>query len=339
MKSNEKEIIRLKDKSIEAFLLSIEIFNKPTITYRLEGCVFFLCNAWELLLKAKLLSDGIKITYPNKEHRSLSLKDTIKKVITNEKDPIRINMDQIIFLRNSSTHFIIPEFEIEYLPLITFSVKKYCKLLKDFFDESIDDYIKTDFLALFTNRSNTSVDILKKYNSTIDNVFKYNMKKISALYEKNPNLEFSQSVTVNLKRVSKPSLADYTFYSSKNPKDPNVKPMYVDKDINSFYPNKTMDIVDKVDNIITANNIIYYPLKPFEPLHKGKQKIFNQYAFQLIINKYKIKGNSDFHFELKDQNQPTHRYSEGLVGFIISKIQDNPNITKELHEEKYRKRN
>jgi len=41
----------LLNKSIEAFILGIEIYNKPTIKYRVEGFSFFICNAWELMLK------------------------------------------------------------------------------------------------------------------------------------------------------------------------------------------------------------------------------------------------------------------------------------------------
>ena len=36
---------RLLDKSQEAFILAVELFNRPTIRYRVEGCAFFLCNA------------------------------------------------------------------------------------------------------------------------------------------------------------------------------------------------------------------------------------------------------------------------------------------------------
>ena len=47
-----KYINALLNKSEEAYLMSIEIINKPTINYRTEGFCFFICNAWELLLKA-----------------------------------------------------------------------------------------------------------------------------------------------------------------------------------------------------------------------------------------------------------------------------------------------
>ncbi len=36
---------RLIDKAKEAFVMSIEIYNKPSIRYRLEGFSFFICNA------------------------------------------------------------------------------------------------------------------------------------------------------------------------------------------------------------------------------------------------------------------------------------------------------
>ena len=36
---------KLLDKAKEAFTLAIEIYNKPSIRYRVEGFSFFMCNA------------------------------------------------------------------------------------------------------------------------------------------------------------------------------------------------------------------------------------------------------------------------------------------------------
>lgn len=55
--SNKRTYNRLLDKSCEAFVLAIELYNRPSIRYRVEGFSFFVCNAWELMLKAKLLHD------------------------------------------------------------------------------------------------------------------------------------------------------------------------------------------------------------------------------------------------------------------------------------------
>lgn len=39
---------KLLNKAREAFILAIKIYNKPSISYRVEDFSFFICNAWEL---------------------------------------------------------------------------------------------------------------------------------------------------------------------------------------------------------------------------------------------------------------------------------------------------
>ena len=46
----------------EAFILALEIFNKPTIEYRIQSFSFLFCNSWELLLKAKIIEDEGKVS-------------------------------------------------------------------------------------------------------------------------------------------------------------------------------------------------------------------------------------------------------------------------------------
>lgn len=48
----------LADKSVEAMLAAIEVYNKPTFSYREESFAILATNAWELLLKARLLQLG-----------------------------------------------------------------------------------------------------------------------------------------------------------------------------------------------------------------------------------------------------------------------------------------
>mgnify|MGYP002509480192 CR=1 FL=1 len=66
---------RLLDKSKEAFSMAIELYNKPAIHYRVEGFAIFICNAWELMLKAHMLNTlGSKsIYYPDNPNRTLTL--------------------------------------------------------------------------------------------------------------------------------------------------------------------------------------------------------------------------------------------------------------------------
>ena len=76
----DTEIERLVNKSIEAFLMGLEVYNKPTIKYRVEGFSFFIVNAWELLLKAEMLKRGISIYYKNHSDRTVSVDVAVRQI-------------------------------------------------------------------------------------------------------------------------------------------------------------------------------------------------------------------------------------------------------------------
>ena len=107
---------KLVEKSIEAFILGLEVYNKPTIKYRIEGFSFFIVNAWELMLKAKMLKDGKSIYFKDNHSRTLSIENVINEVYPNKTQPLRINLEKIIVLRNTSTHFITEDYETVYAP-------------------------------------------------------------------------------------------------------------------------------------------------------------------------------------------------------------------------------
>ena len=49
---------RLYTKSESAMIAAIEVYNKPTFAYREETFSILAINAWELLLKARILSEN-----------------------------------------------------------------------------------------------------------------------------------------------------------------------------------------------------------------------------------------------------------------------------------------
>lgn len=48
----------LLEKSVHAALSAIEIYNKPDFKYRVESFSILMVNAWELLLKARILQES-----------------------------------------------------------------------------------------------------------------------------------------------------------------------------------------------------------------------------------------------------------------------------------------
>lgn len=133
----------LLNKSIEAFILGIEIYNKPTIKYRVEGFSFFICNAWELMLKAHILNSfgENELYYKDNPERTITLENCIKKIFTNDKDPLRKNLEKIVELRNTSTHFITQEYEMLYIPLFQSCIFNFNDKMKLFHNIDMTDHI------------------------------------------------------------------------------------------------------------------------------------------------------------------------------------------------------
>src|SRR5699024_7391058 len=163
---------KLLEKSKEAFILGIEIYNKPTISYRVEGFSFFICNAWELMLKSHLIktSGDSSIYYKNNPDRTISLENAIEMIFTNNKDPLRKNLEKIIELRNTSIHFVTEEYEMVYIPLFQSCVLNFSEKMMDFHGFDITTLIPQNFLTL--NVSMQAVEnskIIAKYREEIAN--------------------------------------------------------------------------------------------------------------------------------------------------------------------------
>ena len=308
-------IEKMLEKSQEAFLLAIEIYNKPTIKYRLEGFAFFICNAWELLLKAYIIkNNGMNtIYYKNKPERSISLTDCIKKVFTNEKDPTRKNLEIIVDLRNTSTHFIIKEMETIYLPFLQANTLNYSQKLFDFFNIDITKNIDTSFLSLATNNANLSdTEILSKYGNEIFNRYKKVKNETTSLLENEKNNKLAINVNLNLKVVKNAKDAQLTFSISK---DAENSLYFVDKikDINTTYPYSQKNARELIMNNLKRRNIDIN-------LHQSN--------FNLICNKYNLKNNEDYFY----YHNLSKRYtcSQKLIDFVTNLLLENPKLIEHI---------
>ena len=125
---------RLIRKAQEAFLLAIELYNRPTIQYHVEGC-----------------------SYPGNT-RTLSLEDCLKKVFTNSKDPLRRNMDKLIDVRNTSAHFVVPEYESFYGPILQASVENFDRQARRLLGIEVSDLIPENYLVLSVRKSAVDED-------------------------------------------------------------------------------------------------------------------------------------------------------------------------------------
>lgn len=311
----EELINKMLEKSQEAFLLAIEIYNKPTIKYRLEGFAFFICNAWELLLKAYIIknNDMNSIYYKNKPDRTIALTDCIKKVFTNEKDPTRKNLEIIVDLRNTSTHFIIKEMEAIYLPFLQANTLNYSQKLFDFFNIDITKNIDTSFLSLVTNNANLSdAEILSMYGNEIFNKYKKVRNETTNLLENEKNNKLAINVNLNLRVVKNAKNAQLTFAISKDAED-SVYIVDKIKDINTTYPYSQKNARELIMNNLRRKDI---------------EINLHQSNFNLICNKYNLNDNEDYFY----YHNLSKRYmcSQKLIDFVTNLLLENPQLIEKI---------
>lgn len=302
---------QLLGKSQEAFLLSLEIYNKPTIQYRLESFCFFFTNAWELMLKAYLL-EGTKseksIFYPkekNKPRKSIAVRDALKRLFPNEKDPIRKNIEDIAGLRDSATHLVVQELESVYVGLFQAGVLNYIQKLKEWFGVSVTEKISPAMLSLIFDIERVNPVILrKKHGKEIADFFITKAGEIESNITSLSDKKYCISVEYKLALVKNPKDADITLSTGPQGKFSGTI-IEVPKDPSLTHPFRQIDCIKQIKERI------------------AKEIVFNSYDFQAILHKEKMRGNSKYHYKYKAFGN--NSYSPELIDFIVNKIQSNPN--------------
>lgn len=320
----ERLISKLLSKSQEAFILGIEIYNKPTINYRIEGFSFFICNAWELLLKAIMLKTKgpSSIYYKNNPNRTLNLENCIKQVMTNDKDPVRLNLEQIINLRNISTHFITEEYEQIYAPLFQSSVINYMNRLLNDFNIDITQNLGANFLTLSIKLDPINPEVIKaRYPYEIaEKLLKLNMQVSKNISEtNNPNYAIIIKHDYYLTKKQKEATAIFAIAKEA---DEKVKIIKTPQDMLQKCPYSASDCIKRINGWIKRDKINF--INPAISVTPDKLHIFNKSHLDLFLKFYNIKDNESYCYTYTQGKQKLYTYSEKVLEFIYGEIKANP---------------
>ena len=187
---------QLLDNSLAAALSAIEIYNKPDFKYRNEIFAILIINAWELLLKAKVLEDSnndIEKLYIFNKKNGKPIKNRTGYFKTKEllnlanelniDQTIKENITKFIEIRDMAIHFYNDK-EINYIiyAISTAALKNYQKLINDWFERSLLEYnfyilpvgFDYNFHTLSTldlsNKSDVVAQLLKTISEVKENV-------------------------------------------------------------------------------------------------------------------------------------------------------------------------
>lgn len=276
---------RLVDKSIEAFIMGLEIYNKPTIKYRIEGFSFFICNAWELMLKAEMLNRNQSIYFKDNPDRTLSLEGVIKKIYSDDSTRIRLNLERIIELRNISTHYITEDYELKYAPLFQACVLNYVNELQRFHSRDVTKAISQNFLTITATYEPLSNEQIRlKYPAEIAEKFIQQANAIDVLVTEYNSDKFAIGIKQNLYITKKKSEADF-IVSIANQSPSQVAILKDLKDPSETHKYSYANIISVVNDRLNKKNI-----------KLNYKSGFNQYVLTLVIDFYSIKSDEKYSY-------------------------------------------
>lgn len=309
---------RMLDKSSEAFVLSIELYNRPSIKYRVEGFSFFICNAWELMLKAKMFKDDgpSSIYYSDNESRTLSLERCVAKVFSNKKDPLRRNLEDIIVLRNTSTHFIVEEYEQIYVGLFQSCVTNFDAKMFEFHGRRMSDVIPPHFLTLSMSASPATPDVIRaKYPPEVAEKFLFDEAEIRQEEQLQQNQRYSCIMLTELAVVKNPRNADFTVAYDKD-SDRAIRTAKVFQDPVNTHPLTVKKLLEHVNARLSKLGITL--------MANGEPKAFTTNDWKLFLNFYDLRSKREFAYKHQIGDSSRYTYSMRAVDFIVDQIKEDP---------------
>ena len=314
---------RLLEKSIEAYILSLETINRLSVKYRVETFTYLICNAWELLLKAKIIDDANSrqaIFYSRKRGeplRSLALRDCIKRVFLNENDPARRNLECTADLRDEAVHLVISQIPKSILSLFQSCVLNYHRRLVDWFGISLSGRVSVGMMTIVYDFSPEQFDltspILQRQlgREVIEYLAGFQTGVQQEFERLNKSAEFSIDINYKLALVQKTGDADIVLTKGETGVTANI--IEVPKDPSRTHPYRQKEVTAQVDNVL------------------GNKLHVSQYEIQCVVNVYGIKKRSEFFYQGTIKGS-IGQYSPAFIAWLLREYEKDNDFFKKVRE-------
>lgn len=227
----------LVDKAVTACVSAIEIYNKPDFKFREESFSILMINAWELLLKAKLLADNedekeaiyfknkgeiVKTASGNPKTISITKALNLLESSGSIKNVVSDNIRLLIEIRDESVHFIHNDMSlaVKIQSIGMASLKNFMTLAIDWFGFDFKKYnfylMPISFFHL-SDIESFSVDTNSK-----DNLVKH-LNAVEKSHENDDDPQFSVSLKLETKLVKTTSDEAMQVRVTDDPDAPEIK--------------------------------------------------------------------------------------------------------------------
>lgn len=308
---------RLLAKSVEAYVLALETINRLTITYRIETFCTLTCNAWELLLKARILDqthDRNAIYYRTARHglrRSLSLTDCIAREFPDEKSSVRRNLERVQELRDAAIHLFISDVPRDVLGLLQAAVLNYHRCLTDWFGVSLAERVPVGMMTVVFDVSPETLDLTNAMmrRRLGKDASDYLLGLTKALRDEHAELNHSPSFSVEIR---------YSLAIQKRPdgasaiaiSDPAGAPTSIvtmPRDPGDLYPYRQTELLDVLNS----------ELQPSSPITSGD--------VQAVVATEKVKRRSEWFYRGRVPGSPG-QYSRAFAEWFMDLYRSDPSF-------------
>ncbi|WP_197713518.1 DUF3644 domain-containing protein [Shewanella benthica] len=287
--TEEKMYTKLIDRSLDAFTLALEVYNRPSLRNRVEAFTIMIINAWELLLKAEILKTLGYDKVFKKNGKSISVSDAVALRIQ-ENDDVRKNLSNLIVLRDQAIHLLIPELQSRLSRLFQASVLNYQdRYLKQMGNSPLAGQ-SVGMLSLIIDGPEPEIAIIKENYGLQTAIEVESFLEKFNLESKNSSDNFSISIDYNLTLTRKKHKSDLNL--SVGDSGENAIIIREAKDLNISHPFHTEEA---------------------RALISKKAGKLNQHEFQAILYKHNVKGKRHEFHDFTDR----HRYSQKFVDWVV----------------------
>jgi hypothetical protein len=300
---------QLLDRSVDAYVLALETINRLSVKYRVETFAYLICNAWELLLKAKVLADAggdrNAIYYPKergKPRRSLAVRDCLKRVFLDEKNPTRRNVERVDDLRNEAVHLVISQVPPDIMLLFQACVLNYHKRLVEWFGISLSERVPAGMMALVYDFSPEQVDfssnVLRRQfgRETAEYLSRFRAEIAREFAELGSPAEFSIGIDYRLALVKKAGDADIQLTSGASSSVMGI--VEVAKNPCKTHPYREKELIQDVNARL-----------------KGQSQI-NQHDVRCVVKVYRVKDRSEHFYQGTVPGSPG-QYSRVFADWLL----------------------
>lgn len=316
----------LVENAVSAALAAIEVYNKPAFRYREQVFCILITNAWELLLKAKLLRDAgddldavsALDKSGNPKHSRSGNRMTIDVLHAASKAgvdvAIRENLSLLVEIRDTATHLYHAQ-PIGYLvyTLGVAALRNFQQLADKWFGRSLQEYSFYILPVAFTyNFKTLSVLELEEHPDEIANIIR-SASATQEQIERGGDFYFICEVGTEIKSAKK-IVGEPHFHTAIDPAaDPDATVVVRFQQVIDKYPLAYKDVW----NMVKAA-LLKVKQNQFNRAIKGLGiKNNREYAYYIFNNK---KQEEEFHKSGKRPKVCLSVYNEDAVRVLVETL-------------------